>query len=184
MCLIFFMTFQYLKALHLIFMVTWFAGLFYIVRLFIYHVEADKKEDPEKTILTHQFKLMEKRLWYGITWPSAILIAVFATWMLIESPQFLTQPFMHLKLTFVVALYLYHFYCHHIFRLLQSDIIKFTSFKLRLLNELATLFLVAIIFIIVLRDTISFVWGMFGIIGISILLWAAIKIYKSKRSAD
>ena len=70
------MTFQYLKALHLIFMVTWFAGLFYIVRLFIYHVEADKKEDPEKTILTHQFKLMEKRLWYGITWPSAILIAV------------------------------------------------------------------------------------------------------------
>ena len=70
------MTFQYLKALHLIFMVTWFAGLFYIVRLFIYHVEADKKEDPEKTILTNQFKLMEKRLWYGITWPSAILIAV------------------------------------------------------------------------------------------------------------
>lgn len=175
------MAFLYLKALHLVFMVTWFAGLFYIVRLFIYHTEADLKPEPQKTILINQFKIMQKRLWYGITWPSAILITIFAIWMLVERPQFLSQPFMHLKLAFVVGLYFYHGYCHHIFRKLQKDEIKITSFKLRLWNELATLFLLSIIFTIVLRDMISFVWGLVGILGIAILLWVAIKVYKTKR---
>ena len=75
------MEFGYIKALHIIFVVTWFAGLFYIVRLFIYFVEADKEGGDVKAILQKQYKLMSKRLWYGITWPSAILTAVFASWL-------------------------------------------------------------------------------------------------------
>jgi len=70
------MDYFYLKALHIIFIVTWFAGLFYIVRLFIYHTEAQDEEEVARIILQKQYKIMSKRLWYGITWPSAILTAI------------------------------------------------------------------------------------------------------------
>ena len=69
-----------IKALHLIFVITWFAGLFYIVRLFVYHAEAKQKEDVEQRILVKQYQLMQFRLWYIITWPSAILASFFAFW--------------------------------------------------------------------------------------------------------
>jgi len=71
------MNYSYIKALHIIFVVTWFAGLFYIVRLFIYFAEAQEKPEPERSILQNQFRIMQKRLWYGITWPSAILTLIF-----------------------------------------------------------------------------------------------------------
>lgn len=164
-------------------MVTWFAGLFYIVRLFVYQTESFEKEEPEKTILTKQFKLMSKRLWYGITWPSMILILLAATWMLIEQPSFLKMPFMHLKLALVFGLIIYHFACHKIFKNLQNDLYKISSLKLRMWNEVATLFLISIIFVIVLKDTISWVWGTLGIFGLSIVLWLAIRAYKKKRKA-
>ena len=65
--------YNYIKSLHLIFVITWFAGLFYEPRLFIYHIEASKKNPPEKDILEKQLKIMSRRLWYFIAWPSAIL---------------------------------------------------------------------------------------------------------------
>ena len=117
------MDFLYVKALHIIFIVTWFAGLFYIVRLFIYHVEAEKKKEPVKSILQNQYKLMEKRLWYIITWPSAILASLFAFIMLYQNPIYLEMPWMHVKLSFVLALYFYHFSCHKIYTQLQDNII-------------------------------------------------------------
>ncbi len=90
--------YQYIKPLHVIFIVTWFAGLFYIVRLFIYHTEAETKPEPEKSILQTQYKLMEKRLWYGITWPSMILTLVFGSWLLWLNPYFLSEGYFILKL--------------------------------------------------------------------------------------
>ena len=96
--------YNYIKALHLIFVVTWFAGLFYIPRLFIYHIEAAEKPSPDKEILSGQLKLMTKRLWYIITWPSAILSTIFAVWLLLLIPAWLEQPWMHIKLFFVVLL--------------------------------------------------------------------------------
>ena len=79
---------NFFKSLHLIFVVTWFSGLFYIVRLFIYHVEAQKKSEMEKNILSKQYKLMQKRLWYIITWPSMLLTLFIATWMLFAFDEF------------------------------------------------------------------------------------------------
>mgnify|MGYP000070693852 CR=1 FL=1 len=178
------MYFLYAKALHLIFIVTWFAGLFYIVRLFIYHTEAQTKEDAEKSILSDQFKIMEKRLWFGITWPSAILVLITAVFMLYNQPSYLSLPFMHVKLTFVLGLYLYHFYIHKLFNQLQQNHFKLTSGKLRIFNELATIFLVAIVFIIILRDQISWVWGVIGIFGFAFLLWGAIVLYKRSRTKN
>ena len=142
------MDLSYVKALHIIFVVTWFAGLFYIVRLFIYHVEAEDKEEPAKSILQTQYKLMSKRLWYIITWPSAVLAGVFAVWMLVLEPSYLTMIWMHVKLSFVFVLYFYHIGCQKIFNQLQKDVIKYSSFKLRIWNEIATLLLFAIVFIV------------------------------------
>ena len=178
------MYFLYTKAFHLIFIVTWFAGLFYIVRLFIYHTEAQEKEELEKTILSDQFVIMEKRLWYGITWPSAILVLISAVLMLYHSPSYLTQPFMQVKLTFVLGLYLYHLYIHKIFKELQSGSFKMSSNKLRIFNEIATIFLVAIVFIIILRDQISWIWGLLGIFTFAFLLWGAISLYKKSRNKN
>ena len=122
------MEFGYIKALHIIFVVTWFAGLFYIVRLFIYFVEAAKEEGVAKAILQEQYQLMSKRLWYGITWPSAILTAFFATWLFSTNfSYYISQPWMHIKLTFVVALYVYHFMCHRMFVQLMNDKLTFCS---------------------------------------------------------
>jgi len=176
------MDYYYLKALHIIFIVTWFAGLFYIVRLFIYHVEAEDEDDNAKAILQKQYKIMSKRLWYGITWPSAILTLVFATWLLSTNfNYYLSQPWMHIKLTFVVALYLYHFACHRIFTQLQKNEIKYSSFKLRIWNEVATVLLFAIVFLVVLKNEIGWFWGVVGLLLFSILLIMGIKWYKKNR---
>jgi protoporphyrinogen IX oxidase len=171
----------YFKALHFIFIVTWFAGLFYIVRLFIYHTEAEQKAEPEKRILQKQYKIMEKRLWYGITWPSMFLTLVFGGCLLWVNPAFLTQAYFILKLCFVGGLIIYHFQCHIYFTQLQNDVVKSTSTKLRIWNEIATIFLVAIVFLIVLKSNTGFIWGMLGLVVFAVTLMIAIKLYKKSR---
>ena len=176
------MDFLYIKALHIIFVITWFAGLFYIVRLFIYHAEAEKKEQPAKEILQTQYKLMEKRLWYIITWPSAVLASFFAFWMLYKNPVYLEMPWMHVKLSFVLALYFYHGACHRIYTQLQNGIVKYSSLKLRIWNEVATIILFAVVFLVVLQNAINWIWGVVGIILISVLLMLSVKLYKKIRA--
>jgi putative membrane protein len=175
------MTFLYLKALHIIFIVTWFAGLFYMVRIFIYQTEANEKAEPDRSILTNEYKRNGKRLWLGITWPSAILTLIFGTALLLEVPEYLSMGFMHIKLTLVLLLYVYQFICQRLYRSLQQDIYKYSSFQLRIWNEVATILLVGIIFIIVLKSAMSLVWGMVGLILFSILLMIAIRLYKKIR---
>lgn len=178
------MDFLYVKSLHIIFVVTWFAGLFYIVRLFIYHVEAEKKSEPAKQILQKQYKLMSKRLWYIITWPSAILASVFAFWMLYKSPYYLSESWMIVKLVFVLALYFYHLSCHRIFKNLQNDIIKYTAFRLRIFNEVATIILFAVVFLVTLKSDIDWIWGVIGIILFGLILTLFIKLYKKVREKN
>jgi putative membrane protein len=173
--------YPYLKALHIIFVVTWFSGLFYIVRLFIYQTEALEKEEPEKSILSKQLAKMSRLLWYAITWPSAIITLGFGTSLLISQPAWLKMPFMHIKLTFVFLLYLYHLSCHYIFKKLQNGESKYSSTQLRIWNEVATLFLVAIVFIIVLKNQVSWFWGTIGFVLFGVILMLAIKIYKKIR---
>lgn len=171
----------YLKALHIIFIVTWFSGLFYIVRLFIYHIEANDLEPTAKNLLQSQYKLMSKRLWYMITWPSAILTLIFGSTLLYTIPFYLTMPWMHIKLAFVFLLFVYHFICHRIFKQLQSNQFKWSSSQLRIWNEVATLILFAIVFLVVLKNSLSWIWGVTGIISFGILLMVLIKIYKNFR---
>ena len=176
------MEYFYLKALHIIFVVTWFAGLFYIVRLFIYFVEANEEDETAKVILQRQYKIMTKRLWYGITWPSAIITAVFASWLFYNNFSFyIAQPWMHIKLVFVMALYSYHFLCHRMVKQLLTNRLTISSFKLRIWNEVATVLLFAIVFLVVLQSAITWVWGVAGILLFSVLLLLAIRAYKKIR---
>ena len=177
--------YNYIKSLHLIFIITWFAGLFYQPRLFIYHIEASKKESPEKEILEKQLKLMARRLWYIITWPSAILATTFAVWLLlILMPSWLSQSWMLIKLGFVLLLILYHFKTHQMFLQLQKDVINYSSVFMRLWNEGATLFLFAIVFLAILKSSIHWVFAFGGIIGLIVFLALGIKLYKKYRSKN
>lgn len=171
----------YIKALHIIFIVTWFSGMFYIVRLFIYNTEANEKSEPEKSILQKQFAIMIKRLWLGITWPSAILTLIFGPWMwymLAANPQWLM-----IKLAFVIGLYAYFYTLHIIYKQQLKGIFKYSSQKLRIWNEVATIFLVAIIMTAVVKQSMSWIWGIAGLLLFVIALMSAIKIYKNLRKA-
>lgn len=183
------MTYLTVKALHIIFITTWFAGLFYIIRLFIYYKEADDKPEAERAVLQKQYVLMSKRLWYIITWPSAILATFFAVWMLLIPPGnvYLTQSWMLIKLGFVAALYAYHWSCQVMFNRMQKGALKVSSYKLRIWNEVATIILIACVFLVVLKTALGWIWGVIGIVGVSILLMLGIKLYKNirkKRSWD
>ncbi len=174
----------YIKALHLIFVVTWFAGLFYIPRLFIYHIEAAEKASPEKEILTAQFKLMTKRLWNIITWPSAVLCTLFALGLLHLNPGLLGMPWMQVKLVFVALLWVYHIKCHFIVKELQRDEIKYTSRFMRIFNEVTTLILFAVIFLVILKSAVNWIYGVVGILVLGILLMLGIKLYKRIRDKN
>jgi len=174
--------YNYIKSLHLIFVITWFAGLFYIPRLFIYHIEAQDKDSTEREILSNQFKIMTKRLWFIITWPSAILATLFAIILLILQPVWLQQDWMHVKLAFVLLLFFYHFKCHQIFKQLQRNIFKWSSYKMRLFNEGSTLILFSVVFLVILKNSFNWIFGVAGIFVLGILLMLGIKIYKRIRN--
>jgi len=176
--------YNYIKSLHLIFVITWFAGLFYIPRLFVYQIEAFYKPSPEKEILGKQLKLMAKRLWFIITWPSAILATLFAVWLLILMPSWLQQSWMHVKLLFVILLFIYHFKTHMYFKQLQNDEVKVTSNFMRIWNEGATFILFAVVFLVILKSSINWIFGVLGIIVLGILLMLGFKLYKHIRSKN
>ena len=169
----------YIKAIHIIFIVTWFAGMFYMPRLFIYNTEAGEKETAARNVLREQFSIMMKRLWFGITWPSAILTLILglSLWYLLG----VTPDWLWIKLGFVAGLYLYHISLHVIFRQQIKGIFKYSSQQLRIWNEVATIFLVAIVMLVVVKQNMSLVWGVGGMILFVIILMSAIKIYKLLR---
>jgi putative membrane protein len=173
-----------IKSLHILFMVSWFAGLFYMVRLFIYHVEANGKEDPEKSILTKQFLIMERRLWWIISTPAMMLTVIFGILMLVAIPSYLTQLYIHLKLGFVLLLLVYHFICQKIYFDLKADRFFWGSGALRVWNEVATLLLVIIVFIVVLKDSLNWVYATIGFFAVALLLMLAIKMYQAIRKKD
>jgi len=175
------MDYLYIKSLHIIFITTWFAGLFYIIRLFIYYKEAEEKPEIEKSILLKQYQLMIKRLWYIITWPSAVLATLFAVWLLILQPGWLQQNWMLIKLGFVAALFAYHWSCQILYNQIEKGYLKYSSFALRIWNEVATIILFACVFLVILKTSFGWIFGVLGIVGVSILLMLGVKLYKKIR---
>lgn len=172
-----------LLSLHIIFIVTWFAGLFYIVRLFVYQVEARERPEAEKNILEPQFKIMSKRLWYGITWPSFLLTLIFGPSLLYLDSSFLSMDYMQIKLLFVFGLVIYHLLCHIMFLQLQKGAGNYSSIFFRIWNEVATLFLVAIVFLIIMKNQVNWIYGTVGFLIFGVVLVIGIKIYKRIRTS-
>ena len=173
--------YNYILAIHIIFVTCWMAGLFYMVRLFIYHTEAQQKPEPDRKILSSQFEIMERKLWYIITVPSMWIVLAAGITMLVLVPGWLQQPWLQIKLCFVVGLVFYHFICQNKMKQMARGVFKWTSTQLRIWNEVATIFLFAIVFLAVLKDGISWIFGVVGIVVLSMILMSAVKIYKYYR---
>ncbi|MCX8079890.1 MAG: CopD family protein [Bacteroidia bacterium] len=177
------MEYLYLKSLHIVFMVTWFAGLFYMVRLMVYTREAQDKPMEERRVLTPQLLLMQGRLWYIIAWPGAIGTLIFGVWMLIVNPGLLKMPWMHVKLLMVAGLLAYHLRCEKLYRNQKKGFFSKTSFRLRLFNEIPTLILVAVVFLAVVKSESGLMWGGSAVALLGILIFAASWVYKKKRES-
>ena len=175
------MVYLYFKAIHIIFVVSWMAGLFYIVRLFIYHVEANERPEPERIVLQRQFEIMQNKLWYIITTPAMLLSVLAGAGLIWVNPGLLTLDWMLVKLAFVLGLLIYHFICQNIINKLKQGVFSWTSTQLRFWNELATIFLVAIVFTVILKSAVDWIYGLSGLVVFSAVIMAAVKIYKYYR---
>ncbi len=150
-------------------------------RLFVYFAEANAKPEVEKTILQNQFKIMQRRLWYGITIPSAIAVLILGGSLLQNYMPLTDHPWLMLKLVFVAGLYGYFFFLHKIFKQQQNNIIAFSPMALRVINEISTIFLFAIVFLVILKNIMNMVYGIIALVGFILILMIAIKIYKNIR---
>lgn len=178
------MAYFWFKAFHLIGVVVWFAGLFYLVRLFVYHAEASQEAEPAQTILKNQYQLMERRLYNIITTPGMVVTVAMAIGLLTTEPEVLKVGWMHAKLAFVLVLLAYHFYCGRLMRRLASGECQWTGQQFRALNEAPTVLLVAIVLLAVFKNSLPTditVWGMFVLI---IAMVASIQLYAKKRKRD
>lgn len=174
----------YIKAFHLIFVITWFAGLFYIPRLFVYQIEAFHKPSPEKEILGKQLKLMAKRLWFIITWPSAVLALLFGLILFYINPTLIYMDWMQVKIGFILLLFIYHLLTHKYYKQLQIDVVNKTSSFMRIWNEGATFILFAVIFLVILKSAINWIWGIVGILILGLLIMLGFKMYKNFRDKN
>lgn len=171
------------KCIHIIFVVSYFAGLFYMVRLFIYHTEALEKEEPERSILHKQFSFMEERLWNIITVPALVIVLISGIYLLWAFQWiFLTQGWMHIKLLGIVLLLAYHYWSWRTLKELQRGETRYSSVKLRMANEVATLLLFAIVFAVVLKDLFLQYWWatLLSFVAMGGLIMAVVKIVNKK----
>lgn len=167
------------KCIHIIFVVSYFAGLFYMVRLFIYHTEALEKEEPERSILHKQFSFMEERLWNIITVPALILMVLSGIYMFyVMQWVYFTQGWMHVKLLFIVFLFVYHYYSWRLMKRLQAGQTTLTSVQLRMLNEVATIILFVVVFAVVLRGYFVAYWyaSLLAFVAMGVLIMLVVKL--------
>ncbi len=178
------MAYYWFKSFHIVGVVVWFAGLFYLVRLFIYHVEAEAEPEPARSILKNQYTLMEKRLYGIITTPGMVVAVAMAIALLVQMPEYLKEGWMHIKLGFVALLLVYHHYCARLMKQLHRGDCKWSGQQLRALNEAPTLLLVAIVMLVIFKNnfpTGATTWLMVGLV---VTMAATIQLYARKRRLD
>jgi putative membrane protein len=171
------------KSLHIVGFVSWFAGLFYLVRIFVYQVESWAKQEPERSILSHQFHLMAYRVYTIICLPALFITWIFGGGMLwINGMEWLwANPWMFFKLIFLVSLTLYHYWCGTLIPKLEKKTLSISSFQFRMLNEVPTLFLVAIVLLAVYKNSLDFLIAFASLILFGFTLYVATKAYKKAR---
>ncbi len=178
------MAYQWFKSFHIVGFTVWFAGLFYLVRLFIYHVEANDKPEPARSILKKQYQIMEKRLYSIITTPGMLLTIAMAAGIISTEPEIIHERWLHIKIGLVVLLLGYHHYCKTLMKKLAVDECKWSGQQLRALNELPTLFLVAIVLLAIFKNGLPTDITGYLIVGLVVLMAATIQLYARKRRLD
>ncbi len=179
------MTYDHVKAIHIIFVTSWFAGLFYLPRLFVYHVEANAKPEMERGILQKEYMRMQKILFNAIMIPAMWLTVISGITMVywVWWDSLAAHGWLHLKLAFVVGLIIYHFFCRKLILELRQNKFRFTGFQLRLFNEIATIFLFAIVFLVVLKNSVDWIWGLVGLLTFAVVIMSAVRIVKRIRES-
>ncbi len=171
----------YLKALHIVGFVAWFAGLFYLVRMFVYHEEAMDRPEPDQSILKKQYNIMQWRVYKIICNPAMMITFIGGIGMLIVNPGYLQQGWIHIKLLLVILLLGYHLYCKTLIKKLERNERIYTSFQYRLMNEVPTLFLVSIVLLAVLKNGLNTLFAFGGVMLFGVILYMATKMYKRSR---
>lgn len=175
------MTYFFLKAIHIVGFVAWFAGLFYLVRMFVYHEEAMDKPEPDQGILKKQFNIMQWRVYKIICNPAMMVTFIGGFGMLYINPELFKSGWIHFKLALVFLLLVYHLYCKSLIRKLESGQRIYTSFQYRLMNEVPTLFLISIVLLAVLKNSLNTLYAFLGVMAFGLVLFLAAKLYKYKR---
>ncbi len=178
------MAYYWFKAFHIVGVVVWFAGLFYLVRLFIYHVEAEAEPEPARSILQNQYAVMETRLLKIITTPGMILTLAMAAGLLWQRPEVLHEGWMHAKLGFVALLVGYHLYCAKLRKQLAKGECKWGPKQLRALNEAPTLLLVTIVMLVIFQNSFPTNATTWLVAGLVLSFVISIQLYARKRRLD
>ena len=169
------------KAVHIVGFISWFAGLFYLVRLFIYHAEAGERAEPDRSILRTQLQAMQARLWKIITLPAMVITFAGGITMVVLSWP--VERWLHYKFVWLALLVFYNFACGRILRQQAEGTSTWSSARLRIFNEVATLLMAAIVFLAVFRSSMSAIWGALGLLGLGIALMIGIRVYRRMRGA-
>ena len=170
-------SYLWFKTFHIIGVVVWFAGLFYLVRLFIYHVEAAEQEQPIRAAFEQQYGLMERRLANIITTPGMAVAVSCAVGLLVVNPSWLQQSWMHAKLLFVAFLLGYHWLCYRLMGQLQRGECNWNGRQLRALNELPTLLLVIVVLLVVFKQQFPTGAATWLTVGLVVFMAASIQFY-------
>lgn len=169
------------KAVHIVGFISWFAGLFYLVRLFIYHAEAGDRGEPDRSILRTQLQAMQARLWKIITLPAMVITFAGGITMVVLSWP--VERWLHYKFVWLALLVVYNFACGRILHKQAEGTSTWSSARLRIFNEVATLLMAAIVFLAVFRSSMSAIWGALGLLGLGIALMIGIRVYRRIRGA-
>jgi len=180
------MLYTVIKAVHIIFMVSYFAGIFYLVRLFVYYKDTDEFEENKKMVLREQYVFMARRLWNIITVPAGAIMLLSGITMISLNFGLMKTPWFHLKLTFLVGLAIYHYWCwQKVLQLknLGADSLPIKNIQLRQANEIATFILFLVIFTVILKSMVIEYWWQLitGFFVLVILIMTTVKIVNKNK---
>lgn len=169
-------------------MVSYFAGIFYLVRLFVYYKDTDDFEEQKQRILREQYVFMARRLWNIITVPAGIIMLVSGLTMIFLNFGLMKTPWFHLKLTFLLGLLAYHFWCWKKvlqMKALNLETLPIKNLKLRQANEIATFLLFLIIFTVISKGGVTAFWWqlILGFIAVVILIMGTVKLVNKNKSS-
>ena len=180
------MLYTIIKAVHIIFMVSYFAGIFYLVRIFVYYKDTDAFDEMKQKILREQYVFMARRLWNIITVPAGIIMLLSGLTMIFLNFGLMKTPWFHLKLTFLIGLAIYHYWCwKKVLQIknLSGNILPIENIKLRQANEIATFILFLVVFTVILKSWVLEYWWQLitGFIVLVVAIMLTVKLVNKAR---